>query len=175
LKRLFVFFLLIVLALSGCSGAKPVPKNFMTMLSNGFECRMSVNYDKNSYQIYLQKSNATSYKISIEKPTILNGFIFKSENSNISITYNGLGINIDQASLPQSAFAQVIFGVLDSAINSKQITYKVFSNRIEMYGETSIGKYTIKLDKKSFKPVSISVPSVNLNIQISDFNLNNQS
>ena len=145
------------------------------MLSNGFECKMSVNYDKTAYQIFLKKTNATSYQISIEKPALLNGFVFKYDNSNVSITYNGLGINIDQASLPQSAFAQAIFGVLDSAINSKDITYQVFSNRIEMYGETSIGKYTIKLDKKTYKPVSISVPSVFLNIQISDFKLSNQS
>ena len=173
MKRLFAFFLLIVLALSGCSGARPVPKSFVNMLSKGFECSMSVNYDKTDYQIYFKKSSATSYQISVQKPVDLNGFIFKCENSNVSITYNGLGINVDQASLPQSAFAQAIFGVLESSINSKQITYQIFSNRIEMYGETAIGKYTIKVDKKTLKPVSISVPAVNLNIQITGFKLSN--
>ena len=164
-----------MIALSGCSGARPIPSSFVNMLSNGFECGMSVTYDKTPYQIHFTKSDAISYQISVEKPADLKGFVFKCENSNVSITYNGLGINIDQASLPQSAFAQAIFVVLDSAINSKKITYKIFSNRIEMYGETAIGKYTINVDKKTLRPVSISVPAVNLNILITDFKLINKS
>ncbi len=156
---------------SGCSGARPVPKSFVNMLSKGFECRMAVNYDQNDYQIYLKKSSATSYQIAVEKPTSLDGFLFKYDNSAVKISYKGLGIDIDQASLPQAGFAAAVFGILESAVNAKQITYQSFPNRIEMYGETTIGKYVIKLDKKSYKPVSITVPTVNLVIQITAFKL----
>lgn len=154
--------------LTGSSGGAPMNnKN----LASGFSCTVKANCDDTDYEVNLTKPSNGDYTVTFVKPESLNELSFQKTSEGIKIKRGALELVVDPSTIPQKSIYDAVSGVFESCIN-KDVKVKKQGNDTVISGTSSAGDYKMTFGS-DMKPKSFSIPSINLNAEISNFKTQN--
>lgn len=141
MKKVFVILGIIIIFLSGCSG-KPAP------VKKEFKAKVISKYNGINIKAEISSSNH-SLVIEMKEPNALKGYVYKYNDSELSITYNELKIDSGKDYLPDNSFASVLYSVTE-VINRDEINYVgKYGTKAKYSGKCESGDFEIQCDYNS--------------------------
>ncbi len=152
---------LLVLGVTAC--AKPP----VTPVTDGFRCRVSLDYGGALYEATLDRLAESQATLTLTKPEALKGLTMAWDGQAVSMTYAGMTMSFEDASLPVGAAVKILYRTLDACRESAQAN--------SVYEGTVDGvPYTVSFDDRTGLPLSLSVPSIPIHAAFSEWEQPNE-
>ena len=168
LSVLTLCFLCTALVLSACSSKKNGAEEPVTA---GFECDMDVQYRDMEVKGHLTRQTAGTLLLEVTEPATLNGLSMEWDGENVQLRLHGLSFDVDPSAIPQSALGKGILGALDTALGLHE-DRTVTEEGVSTKGSTLDGEFTLVSDPETGNLLSLTIPSLELTAQFSNFTQN---
>lgn len=172
LRRLTCLLLLFPFLLSFCACSKMNSKE--EPVTTQFECDVDVQYGDMNVKGHIKRSTAGTLYLEVNEPATLDGLTMEWNGENISIKLYGLSYNINPDVIPQSALCQGIVDALDAAVETGK-SGEATEDGITTTGECSSGEFTILSDPSTGNLLSLTVPSLEMIANFSNFTVTGSS
>ena len=100
--------------------------------------------------------------VTLISPQALNGMKFQYNGDQITVSYTGMSVELDDDSLLANAMATAIVKAVDMAARDQGITMKKSGKTIIMKGENDSGEFELRLDKETGSLLELKIPSMDL-------------
>lgn len=170
LKRHIPIILLIflVIMLPSCSGGRTESKAPQNIIS-GFSCDMTVKYNNMSISARLTRPSAGVCCIEIKDPVPLSGMTLNWSGGEFSISYLGVSVPFNEEILPDAGFSEGIINSLEAAVRETEFEIIKSGSNYIYSAIGSSGEYSLSFDENTGVLTGISIPSINLQADISGF------
>lgn len=167
LRRLSCLLLsaLTLFSLSACSSGK---KGTEEPVTAGFECDMDVQYRDMDVKGHLTRQTAGTLRMEVTEPASLNGLSMEWNGENVQLRLHGLSFDVDPSAIPQSALGKGILGALDTALGLHE-DRTVTEEGVATKGSSLDGEFTLVSDPETGSLLSLTIPSLELTAQFSNF------
>lgn len=137
----------LLLSLTACG------KSAVTPTTDGFRCRVSLDYGGTVYEATLDRLDTAQATLTVAKPATLKGLTMTWDGQEVSVTYAGMTMSFEEATLPVSAAVTLLCRTLDACRDQAEAR-SVYEGEIEGI------PYTLAFDDQTGMPLTLSVPSV---------------
>ncbi len=155
-----VVSVLTVLALlvSGCASSAVEP------VVSGFRCRADVVYGDSAYVGTLDRTQEQEATLTLSEPPGMNGVTMRLQNGQVTVGYAGIEMAVGEDEMPVGSLIGVLCDTLDSCVNGT-------AGGSTVDGVCACGPYSLTVDEASGLPVSLTVPSLDLHVTFSCWEL----
>lgn len=100
--------------------------------------------------------------ITLISPQALNGMKFQYNGSDISISYLGMNVSLNEDGLLANAMTAAIVKAVDTAARGSGISAKKKGKAILLNGTNDTGEFTLRMDKENGSLLSLEIPAIDL-------------
>lgn len=165
MRRLAWAIGIVILAvlLVGCSR-----KTAADPIGEGFSCSVKAVYRDMQVRGTLTREAVGTLTMSFTAPETLDGLTARWDGGDVTLTMHGMSFAMDPASVPESALGEEIIAAFDAALRGEgERTQK--DGKLTVRDSGANGEYTLVFDAETGRPLSLSVPSLPLTAEFSDF------
>ena len=148
---------------AGCA-----PKTQAPPVTTDFSCRIQANYGDMAVTGELTRHSAGTLELTFSQPDTLDGLTALWDGETVTLQMYGLSFSVDPASVPESALGEELIAVLDAALRGESQGRQENGNMV-FEGQGKNGAYTLICNGESGYPVSLTVPSLPLYAEFSEF------
>lgn len=152
----------------GCSVAKTKTEAPSSIIS-GFSCDITLSYSDMSISAHMTWPSAGVCCIEIKEPASLSGMTLNWSGGEFSLSYMGIEVPFSEEILPNAGFAEGIVNSLEAAVQETEFEIIKSGNEYIYSAIGKSGDYSLSFDENSGNLTGISVPSINLDAVISNF------
>lgn len=145
-----------VFVLVGCA------QRSVTPITSGFRCLVRIEYDTLSFVGELDRTDESKMILCMTEPSEISGLTMTCETDSLSIEYMGISLELTDEQLPVGMAVKAMADVLDACMDEKV-------DGEFLKGETAYGVYMLSLDHDSGYPVCLELPSAELKVTFSDW------
>ncbi len=169
MKKIIPVFLTIILAISlcACSGGGDKVK-FTPNLSSPFTVNAVIEYDDTTSEAVFRKYGNANWDIEFSSPNTLAGVVLSYRDDNVEASYKGLSFSVPKSALPVKSIISAFIEVVDTLSQQTEIDAVEDEGLMEIEGELSQGKYTLKLDKNGGL-AEFDMPNLDVDIDFTSF------
>lgn len=161
-RRALALGLILVLPLFGCRKAKAAEP-----LSTDFVCAFHAQYQNMTVDGTLTRHTAGTLLLEFSNPETLAGLSAEWGDESVRLRYKGLSYTVAPDSLPESALGESLMAAFDAAARGEG-TRKETDGSVTVNGLSGTVPYTYVYDKLSGAPLSLSAPSIPLDVTFFD-------
>jgi len=168
-KRILPLILAVfALMLSSCDGVMKVnPDNLNLNKASVFAA--NIEYEEFSAKAEFKREKEYSWMIAMTEPYAMNGLVYTYKNGEITASFGGLeGAFTDSAQ--EYAVYKLIADAFDNAYAGAKNSRTAAATKTEyrVSGKTGEYGYELVLDKKTKKPLSMTIPDIELTAEFSE-------
>ena len=149
---------LLCLCMAGCKKQAVAPA-----ATTDFSCNVRAVYDGLAVTGTLVRRSAGTLELAFTSPETLNGLTAVWDGEDVTLQMHGLSFSVNADALPEQALGEGVLAALDSALD-KTMTPKLEGDTAVYEGTVEQGTYTLVCDKTSGKPLSLTMPSLQLQV-----------
>lgn len=169
-----IVILFLLLMFWGCQrkdggGAAQSPEQISAAISRPFDAKATIRLKDLVMTADINKTSADALTMIIEEPKTLSGMKFSYDGTDITVSYMGLSIKLDENSKLVSSAANLIVGALNKAASPSGIDVRLQEGALLVSGKSDDGDFSIKLDKANGSIVSIALPELDFTCNFDDF------
>lgn len=150
----FVFFTI----LTGCNQKKVIEP-----VSVDFVCEFRAQYNNLTTTGTLTRRTAGTLLLEFSTPENLADLSAEWDGEKVTLKYMGLSYDIDPKALPENALGEGLITAFDAALRGEGKREEA-DGKVTVSGLSGNAEYTYVYDAKSGTPLSLSVPSLPLNV-----------
>ena len=87
----------------------------------------------------------------------------------VSLNFKGLRLDVEPSSFLASSLASALVDAFDTALRDENFSAKKKDGAVEYTAKGQTGGFTLRLDEKTGAPLSLTVPSLDLTCNFSDY------
>lgn len=174
LLRIFLPVLLISLLLFGCAVKDPTPENISGALANPYEAELQVRSRGLEMSAVISKQTPGYCNVEFTAPALLNGLSMQFKPDSADISYKGLSVSVDPASLPESAVAKLVVAALDQVTRQDGLRVQIVDSALVISGTSDSTTFYLSLDSANYNILKLRIPSEELEIDFINFSFVNQ-
>lgn len=156
------------LGLHGRKSAKP-PANLASTMSKGFDAGATIRMKDLVMVGDINKTKSGALTIAIKEPKHLKGMTFEYDGDDVSVSYKGIKIKLDENSKLVSSALSVIVNAIDKASSDSGVNVGIDGKALIVSGDCDSGKFDIKLDKKTGSMISLKLDELDFECNFDDF------
>lgn len=167
LIAVFVAAILFCTMLTGCASQQvsdPEPA-----IPDAFSCKADISYNGMQISAKVTRPSAAGCRIEVESPDTLKGMTLDWNGSTMNISYLGLSFDVDPASLPDTAFGNILIDVFNALARQNGLSIQNDKDSMTLSGNGESGKFSVVWDRKANALKSVEVPESGFSAQFSEF------
>lgn len=170
-----ILLLFLILMFWGCQrkgdvgGGKASPEQISASISRPFDAKATIRLKDLVLTADINKTNADAITISVDEPKTLSGMKFVYDGKDITVSYMGLSIKLDEQSKLVSSVASAIVKALDQAASPSGIDVQMQDGALLVSGKSEDGAFSITLDKSNGSLAELQLPELDLTCRFDDF------
>lgn len=164
LSSLILFLFLRVLLPNEANGGTGLLDSLLS-----FRCKASISYGEMEATADIVRSLDGTTRITLNTPEALNGLQFDFSESNVSLNFKGMKLDVEPSSFLASSMASVMVGAVESALQDENLNTNSKDGVLTVTSKNETGNFTLTLDEETGAPLSLSVPSLNLDCNFTEF------
>ena len=128
-----------------------------------FSCNIQAVYDQLAVTGTLVRRSAGTLELAFTSPETLNGLTAVWDGEDVTLQMHGLSFSVNADALPEQALGDGVLAALDSVLDGA-MTPTLEGDTAVYEGTVEQGAYTLVCDKQSGKPLSLTMPSLKLQV-----------
>ncbi len=154
MRRLSVLLLVCLVLLTGCGKSSPTP------ITDGFRCTVMLDYEGTVYEGVLLRTAPQSGELTLTSPASVKDLCMAWSGEEVSLSYSGISLKVDEKALPIGAAIKVLCRSLDAC--SALVAAGEIATIIE--GEHQGVPFSVSFDEQTGYPKQLSLPSADLTV-----------
>lgn len=142
----------------------------LASLKQPFDAKATIKMKDVVLEADLNRSNESALSLKVLEPKGLKDMEFSYDGKDIKIAYKGLGVKLDDNSRLVSSMMEIIINSINKASSGSGIDVKVEGENLHVSGSTESGNFSMILNKKTGAVISLSVPELDFECNLRDFN-----
>lgn len=134
-----------------------------------FRCKATISYNGIEAEADVVRSADGSTRVTLNTPEALQGLQFDFAQDSVSLNFKGLKLDVEPSSFLASSMASAMVNAVNTALADENFSAKEKDGVMEYTAKGNSGSFTLGLDAKTGAPVSLVVPSLDLNCNFSDY------
>lgn len=177
--RTILFLIAGLLLLAGClfflfydrnSRSDPPEADHLTdSLDQPFTATATIRLDGTTLVADLNRSSESAFTLQLVQPEALQGLTFQYDGSRITAAYHGMEVTISDDSLVAQALAGILFRSIQQATAGSNVEISQSNGILTVQGRGEDGDFSLQIDPRRRTILSLSVPSLDLSCEFSDF------
>lgn len=135
-------------------------------VTEGFRCTAELDYGDRHYVCTLTCPGGGAFRLRLDQPALLEGLTMDWDGEGFTLSYLGLERRLDGSGLPDTAFAEAVREVLQTAGERLMGGDLPSGGRLE--GGSQAGDYTLLFSDDGY-PAELSLPALDLEVDFKDF------
>lgn len=168
-KRLLIILSVVLLAIMPCCSTAKTEAEAPRSIIGGFSCDITVSYSGMSISAHMTWPSAGVCRIEIREPSPLCGMALQWSGGEFSMSYMGIEVPFDKEILPDTGFAEGIVNSLKAAVQETKFEIIKSGGNYIYSASGKSGDYSLSFDESTGNLTGISVPSINLEADVSNF------
>ena len=152
--------------LFGCAPQESEPE---TVIPGSFSCKADIQYNGMQIGARVTRPSAAGCRIEVESPDTLKGMTLDWNGSKMNISYLGLSFDVDPASLPDTAFGNILIDVFNALSRQNGLSISKDGESMTLSGSGESGDFSVVWDRKANALKSIDAPDSGFSAQFSEF------
>lgn len=140
-----------------------------TNLAKPFDAKATITMKDLKMTADINQTRAGECTVKITEPKTLSGMQFIYNGNDVSVSYKGFTVKLNQDSKLVQTVAGIIVEAINKASSPSGIDISIDGGRLLLQGDSDAGKFKMLLDKENGSIVSLSVPSVDFECNFTDF------
>lgn len=169
LSGLIIFLFCRVLIPSGSNGSGETSL-FDQLFS--FRCKADITFGEMQATADVVRSLDGSTRVTMQSPETLQGLQFDFAADKISLNFKGLKLDVEPSSFLASSAASALVNAFETSLNGDNVDITSKGGVATVTAKGDSGNFTLTLDESTGAPLSLSVPSLDLNCNFSEFEKN---
>ncbi len=166
MRRVAVWAMVVMVSLlTACRRTSPSAE----LLGDGFTCTIEAQYQKMRVVGTVTRRSAGTLSVSFTEPATLDGLVAEWDGEQVTLSFRGLQFTVDPSSVPESALGEEVLAALD-AVQRGDGERTVEDGKVTVAGNGTNGQYVLVCDADTGIPLSLSVPSLPLEVVFSNVN-----
>ena len=134
-----------------------------------FTCKATISYNGLEAEADVTRSLDGSTRVTLNSPEALQGLQFDFSEDSVSLNFKGLRLDVEPSSFLASSLASALVDAFDTALRDENFSAKKKDGAVEYTAKGQTGGFTLRLDEKTGAPLSLTVPSLDLTCNVSDY------
>lgn len=135
----------------------------------GFSCKATLSYNGLEAEAIITRSTDGSTRVTLNSPESLQGLQFDFSEDSVSLNFKGLRLDVEPSSFLASSLASAMVNALNTALQDENFSAKERDGVMEYTSKGESGGFTLCLDAKTGEPLSLTVPSLDLTCDFSEY------
>ncbi len=137
MKKIFIILPLILIMTSCAAEPAPIQKEFSAIVTS--------EYNGIKIKAEVKPTNHTLI-IKLKSPESLKGCTYTYRGSDLTVEYNELKLNAECGYLPENAFPNIIYNVLETVNSGETVLSGKYNNNALYSGKSNSGEFTLTCD-----------------------------
>lgn len=154
-------------------GNKPISdteqKKFSQTLNKSFSAKANIKLDQTTLVADINKTAPDAMTLQIAEPDTLKDLCFTYNGSDIVVSYKNMQVSLTDDSLISKGIAGMIMKAVNASTEESGISMHTKDGVLVLTGKTEEGKFTMQVDKKTGSILNLSIPSLDLECEFSNF------
>lgn len=163
------------LMLSGCGGAggrQPSENEQQKVSSNlnrGFDAKATIKMGDIEAEADINRTKEGVCTVELTSPKGLSGMTFSFDQQNVTVSYMGLSLELDNDSVLTSSMTKAVVASINMAAEPHGVSMAVEGEALVIKGATESGDFTLKLDRSNYSVLTLSIPNLDLECNFNPF------
>lgn len=144
------------------------PEKIVSNLANPFTASATIDMDGLVMEGDINKTESGECTISIKEPKTLEGMKFAYDGEDITVSYKGLSIALDEDSKLVSSAGNIIVNAINKASSKEGVDITLDEKTIIVDGNCESGDFQIKMDKETGSMMSLNLPELDFECEFSN-------
>ena len=161
--------------LSGCGGAggrQPSENEQQKVASNlnrGFDAKATIKMGDIEAEADINRTKEGVCTVELTSPKGLSGMTFSFDQQNVTVSYMGLSLELDNDSVLTSSMTKAVVASINMAAEPHGVSMAVEGEALVIKGTTESGDFTLKLDRSNYSVLTLSIPNLDLECNFNPF------
>lgn len=155
----------VFLLLTGCGSdniSKAEEEKIASSLSQGFDVKAVIRMGEIKAQADINRTKDGTSTVKITNPKNLSGLTFSFDNENVTVSFLGLSLKLDNEKVLNSAMSKAVISSINKVSTPHGVSFETKDGNLIANGETESGKFELVLNSKDYSLLSLSVPDLDL-------------
>ncbi len=171
--RVLLVVLAVSLLLGGCAGAdrksKAAAEKAAEKLESAFESNLNIKLGELQAEAVFVRQAPGSCTVRMLSPESIKDIEMVFTQDKVQISYMGLSMSVNPASVPGSAAIKMLIGVLDTPLRDEGVNLSYDNQVLTATGSTGSGEFIFKIDPENGNLLNLSIPDEALEIEFKNF------
>ncbi len=171
--RILSGILALCLLLAGCAGAgkknTQAAKKTAEKLDAAFESNLEIKLGDLQAEAIFTRQSPGSCTVRMLAPESLKDTELVFTEDKVNISYMGLSMSVDPASVPGSAAIKLLISALDTTLKQEGVDLEYDNRVLTASGKAGTGEFIFKIDPEKGNLLNLSIPDEQLEIEFKNF------
>ncbi len=173
--KIFGVCLALSLTLSGCgteNGGQPSEseqEKVSDSLNHSFDAKATIKMGDIEAEADINRTEEGVCTVRLTNPKGLSGMTFSFDQENVTISYMGLSLELDNDSVLTSSMTKAVVASINMAAQPHGVSMALEGDALIIKGTTESGDFTLKLDRSDYSVLTLSIPNLDLECNFNPF------
>lgn len=173
--KLIGVFLMLSVVLSGCgteTGGQPSEneqQKVSSSLNQGFDAKATIKMGEIEAEADINRTKEGICTVKLTSPKGLSGMTFSFDRQNVTVSYMGLSLELDNDSVLTSSMTKAVVASINMAAEPHGVSMALEGEALVIKGTTESGDFTLKLDRSDYSVLTLSIPNLDLECNFNPF------
>lgn len=144
-------------------------QHIVSKISSGFDAKATFKLKDIVMVGDVNRTANGAMTVKITEPKHLNGMTFSYDGSDITVSYLGMNLKLDDDTKLVSGAAQALIGAINKATSKTGLAVKLENKMLVLTGKSESGEFALKMDKKSGSIVSVQMDNLDFVCNFDEF------
>lgn len=167
-----VVFGILFFALGNRGGSRETPQtgeDVAAQLSQPFDAKATIRMEDLVLTADVNRTAPGQLCLAVSEPASLSGMQFAYDGEEITVSYRGLSVRLDDDSILVTSLVKIIVSAIDKASSPSGVNVAVEGDALVVSGESDSGQFDIRLDKANGSIASLHLPELDFECRFDDF------
>lgn len=166
---ILVFIAIFAISAFAKRNTTQVPRQISTNLHRPFDAKATIKMKDLTMEADINKTDIGVATFKIKEPKSLKDMEFQYNGEDVTVSYRGLSVKLDENSKLASSLASIIVSSIDKAASPSGVDVDIKGKQLAINGKSDAGKFEILLDKKTGSMMSLALPELDFECNFDDF------
>lgn len=138
-------------------------------LAQPFDAKATIRMEELELAADVNRTAPGQLTLAVTEPRALSGMQFSYDGEEVTVSYRGLSVRLDDDSVLVTSLVKLIVDSIDEAAGMEGVDVAVEGETLRLSGKSDTGRFSLLLDRKNGSLASLQMPELDFECRFDQF------